>query len=112
MDQKTIDAVWAKATYFNNNGVAKDECGALIKYKDYGKRTSKYGWEIDHINSQSGGGSNNLSNLRPLHWQNNVDKSNGRLNLTSPKVKAFKTEENGTTWDNAEKRDDGKYYWL
>ena len=31
---------------------------------------------VDHI---SPGGKTVLSNLRPLQWRNNVDKSNGRL---------------------------------
>ena len=54
----------------------KDQCGAWIKYAEYGNRKSQFGWEIDHI---SPGGKTVLSNLRPLQWRNNVDKSNGRL---------------------------------
>lgn len=36
----------------------------------------KYGWEIDHIDPNGG---DNLSNLRPLQWKNNVTTGEGRL---------------------------------
>lgn len=78
-DQQTILRVWLKATPIQGNDpyiFRKDACGAWIKYSDYGDRFSKYGWEVDHI---SPGGPNILSNLRPLHWRNNVAKSDGRL---------------------------------
>jgi len=53
-----------------------DECGAWIGSEEYGNRQSQYGWEIDHINPD---GDDQLSNLQPLQWQNNIDKSDGRL---------------------------------
>lgn len=74
-----IQAVWGKATQVNgyNKEIArKDECGAWIERKQYGNRNSIFGWEIDHI---SPGENDALSNLRPLQWKNNVDKSDGRL---------------------------------
>lgn len=80
--QKMIDDVWAKGTITNpgqENEWRKDQCGAWIKYGNYGDRNSPYGWEIDHITPESKGGKSILSNLRPLHWKNNAGKSDGKL---------------------------------
>ena len=77
-----ILAVWKKGTVVPNYDSAawrKDQCGAWIGFQFYGDRSSDYGWEIDHITPQAKGGTDNLSNLRPLHWRNNVKKSDGRL---------------------------------
>ena len=82
IDDKIKDFVWKKARVVPNNGeniFRQDECGAWIKYSDYGNRDSLFGWEIDHIKPCSHGGLDALSNLRPLHWKNNAYKSDGRL---------------------------------
>lgn len=74
-----IQKVWEKGRIVPNNGSPvwrQDECGAWIGRQYYGNRNSQYGWEIDHI---SPGGADTISNLRPLQWQNNVDKSDGHL---------------------------------
>jgi hypothetical protein len=74
--------VWKKGAIvpgYDSEKYRKDQCGAWIVYSDYGNRSSQYGWEIDHISPESNGGVDTLSNLRPLQWQNNVDKSDGRL---------------------------------
>lgn len=74
-----IQKVWEKGRVVEGNDPKvwrKDECEAWIKRSDYGNRKSQYGWEIDHI---SPGGEDVLSNLRPLQWENNVDKGDGRL---------------------------------
>ena len=76
---KMIQDVWGKGTVvekFDSSKWRKDQCGAWIARSKYGNRESIYGWEIDHITPC---GPNTLSNLRPLQWQNNVDKSDGRL---------------------------------
>lgn len=77
--EETIQNVWEKGQVVSNNDPGqwrKDECGAWMARNKYGNRNSQYGWEIDHI---SPGGPDTLDNLRPLQWQNNVDKSDGRL---------------------------------
>lgn len=85
MTDDIVNAVWNKGAVVQGNDSAiwrKDECGAWINRSKHGDRNSQYGWEVDHISS---GGSDALSNLRPLQWQNNLDKSNGRLkcNITA-----------------------------
>ena len=77
-----IQKVWEKGIIVPNNDPAvwrQDECKAWIGRKSYGSRQSEYGWEIDHIKPQSEGGGEELSNLRPLQWENNASKQSGRL---------------------------------
>lgn len=79
--ESIIQAVWEKGMIVP--GVdprfrRKDQCGAWIDRNRHGDRSDQNntGWEVDHI---SPGGSDDLSNLRPLQWYNNVTKSDGRL---------------------------------
>jgi hypothetical protein len=58
----------------DNGRFKKDLAGAWIMYEAYGNRNSEYGWEIDHIWPESKGGSDDLSNLQALHWENNLRK--------------------------------------
>ena len=71
-----IQAVWQKAQMVSGYDPAvyrKDCCGAWIKRSEYGQRTQN-GWEIDHIQPVAANGSDDLSNLQPLQWQNNRHK--------------------------------------
>lgn len=76
-DENIIQAVWEKATIDPNNDpkvFRKDYAGAWIRRNDYGNRKAKYGWEIDHLKPIKMGGTDDLCNLLPLHWQNNQKK--------------------------------------
>ena len=74
-----VQKVWEKGRIISENHPniwRKDECGAWIQRASHGDRNSDFGWEVDHINPNGG---DNLSNLRPLQWINNAEKSEGRL---------------------------------
>lgn len=69
--------VWEKASRvkgFDPDLIRKDCCGALILKSEFGNRNSKFGWEIDHVYPLSRGGDNDIVNLRPMQWENNVAK--------------------------------------
>lgn len=77
-----IKQVWEKATAvpgYSPNEWRKDQCGAWIGWQYYGNRNSQYGWEVDHITCVANGGTDALSNLRPLQWENNASRQDGRL---------------------------------
>ncbi|MEZ0224620.1 MAG: HNH endonuclease signature motif containing protein [Alphaproteobacteria bacterium] len=74
-------AVWMKGRHIPGYDPAVwrwDYFGAVMKYAEYGSRSSPFGWEVDHIVASAIGGSDRLDNLRPLHWKNNASLG-GRL---------------------------------
>ena len=70
------EAIWAKGRMIPDFSPLEwrwDDNGSVIKFSDYGNRTSPYGWEIDHHPIPTGlGGADNITNCRPLHWKSNA----------------------------------------
>lgn len=76
-DHATLSAIWAKGqvvALYDPNVYRKEVYGSWMKWSEYGQN-SQYGWHVDHIVADSQGGSNSLFNLQPLHWRNNLKKS-------------------------------------
>ena len=74
-DEKTVEAVWLKAQPIGDfPALRMDGWGWTMVRQDYGNTQSRYGWEIDHIIPVFQGGTDDLSNLQPLHWENNRRK--------------------------------------
>ncbi len=70
-----VEAVWQKArTMGIYETLRVDAWGWTIVRQDFGNTRSRYGWEIDHIVPVSQGGTDDLTNLQPLQWENNRRK--------------------------------------
>jgi hypothetical protein len=72
-----IATVWSKALGIPGQDMRlwrQDQCGAYMYRDHYSNTNSKWGWEIDHIQPVAHRGTDDLSNLQALHWQNNRRK--------------------------------------
>ena len=77
MTDKQISLIWKKGIKvdgFDPSSFRKDACGAWIKRDEYGNHSSQYGWDVDHVYPKVLGGDDDIFNLRPLQWQNNLSK--------------------------------------
>ena len=77
MSDKKEQQVWEKAKLIQglDSDVWRcDSYGNKIRRDSYGTQ-GEYGWEIDHKHPKSKGGSDELSNLQPLHWEKNREKA-------------------------------------
>ncbi len=80
--EELIQKVWEKGEVvpnYDSDVWRKDKCSAWIHRKEYANRDIKTGWEVSHIKPKAKGGTDDLSNLRPLQWENNVASKDGPL---------------------------------
>ena len=71
------EPVWRRGQVVNGLNPTiwrNDKCGNRIKFSEYGNINSEYGWEIDHVIPVAKKGSDILSNMQPLQWENNHKK--------------------------------------
>ena len=81
--------VWQKGIIVKGYDPAKyrkDRYDTLIEWNEYGNRNSRFGWEIDHIIPDS---SDEIENLQPLNWRNNIKKSDTVPRIMSGVVQLF-----------------------
>ena len=75
--KKQKEAAWDNASKVrgkNPDLYRKDSSGNKIYKSSYGKK-SDMGWEVDHKNPKSKGGSESTKNVQALHWEENRHKS-------------------------------------
>ena len=84
-DDDTIEEVWRKGAPdpgFVN--FRKDSFGTTILRQKYAV-AGMLGWEIDHILPVVLGGTDDISNLQPLHWERNRAKGDTPQIIWGPK---------------------------
>jgi hypothetical protein len=91
-NEEIVQQVWEKGIAVDNNDAQywrQDECGAWISRSNYGHQQSPFGWEINYILPQTVKGGQDLQNLRPVQWKNNIYKKDGNMVCV---LKAVKTK--------------------
>ena len=110
IDDNIINKVWEKGLIdkrYDPDIVRKDACGAWIIREKYDDRNSPFGWEVDHIYPESRlkelGVPENLRddivNLRPLNWKNNVSKGADYPHYQSKLKASIKKDNDGNELD-------------
>ena len=65
-------AAWARTSPVSDRGQSwdfrKDCLGNVVRYSDYGKRNSPFGWELDFVLPRKLVGAD-LDNVQALHWK-------------------------------------------
>ena len=77
-EETRIAKVWEKGQAIPGQDFdewRRDDFGNNIRFDDYGNRDSEFGWEIDHIVTVADGGTDDINNLRPLHWRENLARN-------------------------------------
>ena len=70
VEDQTKQRIWSKALevpWSDPSLVRKDRHGYLMRYSDYGDRSSAFGWEIDPLIPVALGGPEDEWNLEPLN---------------------------------------------
>ena len=103
-----LNEIWGKAVSvsgYDENKYRKDCCGAWIQRDRYCNRDSDFGWEVDHIYPECLLKNkdvdmeliDDLRNLRPMNWRNNVSKDKNypiyRASVTSEDNKNIEKKE-------------------
>lgn len=72
-------AAWARTSPVSEHAHSwefrKDCLGNLVRYNDYGRRNSPFGWELELLVPQRLGGSTEAENLQALHWKASAARS-------------------------------------
>ena len=80
--EELIEQVWNKGRIHIERDPGqwrKDSLDRWIERDKYNDHTSEHGWEIDCILSLDKGGEDELSNMRPMHWQNRIIRDGGKI---------------------------------